>query len=97
MLTPDFQTRRREELYGLLGILPGPFRYVVEYAPDTALDTWEPLIDASKNTQDLCIDYREVETVQAYGIRLRILGTPKGIAPGLVSLTAFGDAVCEIR
>ena len=74
-------------------ILPGPFRYVVEYTKNPALDTWEMLIDASKNTVDLCVDYRETEPVQAYGVRLRILGAPEGITPGLVSLTAFGEAV----
>ena len=79
----------------LEGITPGPFRYVVEYAPDPGLTAWETLIDASENTEDLCVDYREVEVVQAYGIRLRILGAPKGITPGVVSLTAFGDAVRE--
>ena len=42
------------------------------------------------------IDYREVKPVNAYGLRLMILGSPEGITPGLVSLTAFGDAVCEI-
>ena len=81
----------------LNGILPGPFRYTLEYAPDAALETWEPMIDAAENTEDLCIDYREVEPVQAYGIRLRLLGSPIGISPGLVSLTAFGDAVCELH
>ncbi|MBQ7983738.1 MAG: hypothetical protein IJ302_09210, partial [Clostridia bacterium] len=77
------------------GILPGAFRYVVEYAPTPALDTWEMLIDASENTDDLCVDYRETEDVRAYGIRLRILGAPKGITPGVVSLTAFGNYVKE--
>jgi len=80
----------------LAGIDPGPFRYVVEYAPAADLAMWETLIDASENTDDLCIDYREVTPVKAYGIRLRILGAPAGITPGLVSLTAFGNAVREI-
>ena len=75
------------------GVDPGPFRYVVEYAPNPALETWEMLIDASKNTEELCVDYRETEPVQAYGVRLRILGAPEGITPGLVSLTAFGAPV----
>ena len=65
------------------GIYPGAFQYVVEYAPTPALDTWEMLIDASENTRDLCVDYREVAPVKAYGIRLRILGAPKGITPGI--------------
>ena len=77
------------------GIFPGPFRYVVEYSSDRQLETWKMLIDASENSEDLCVDYREVEPVPAYGVRLRILGAPEGIAPGLVSLTAFGDSVCE--
>lgn len=75
------------------GILPGPFRYVAEYAPTPDLQHWEPLIDASDHTKDLCIDYRELCGELAYGVRLRILGAPKGITPGLVSLTAFG--VCH--
>lgn len=79
----------------LQGILPGPFRYMVEYAPDPGMQVWETLIDAAQNNEDLCVDYREVEPVMAYGIRLRILGTPTGITPGLVSLTAFGDCVRE--
>jgi hypothetical protein len=54
------------------------------------------LTDASENTEDLCIDYREIEEdVRAYGIRLRILGAPEGITPGVVSLTAFGTYVSE--
>ena len=75
------------------GILPGPFRFIVEYAPDPELRIWAPLIDASDNTEDLPVDYRETEPVQAHGVRLRILGAPEGITPGLVSLTAFGIAV----
>ena len=77
----------------LENIHPGPFRYVVEYSQDPGLNTWQTLIDASENTEDLCIDYREVDAVPAFGIRLRILGAPEGITPGLVSLTAFGDIV----
>jgi len=74
------------------GILPGPFRYVVEYAAD---DRWLTLVDAAENTLDLCIDYRQVEPVCTHALRLRILGAPRGITPGLVSLTAFG--LCPTR
>ena len=77
------------------GIDPGPFRYVVEYAEDPGLANWQTLIDASENEEDLPIDYRETEEVRARGVRLRILGFPDGITPGLVSLTAFGEAVCS--
>lgn len=77
------------------GIMPGAFRYVIEYASNKDMKEWETLIDASENTEDLCIDYRETKPVQAYGVRLRILGAPKGITPGLVSLTAFGSCIRE--
>ena len=79
------------------GIFPGAFQYCIEYASDGALEDWHMLIDARDNREDLCIDYRETEDVTAYGIRLRITGAPRGITPGLVSLTAFGSAVCEQR
>lgn len=74
------------------GILPGPFRYEIEYAPapDHGQTGWRTLVDASDNDQDLCIDYRTFEPVKAYALRLRIVGAPKGIEPGLVSFTAFG-------
>ena len=75
------------------GIDPGPFRYVLEYADSKKLDSWQILVDASENTEDLCIDYRQFEPVTAYAIRLRILGAPNGIQPGLTSITAFGR--CE--
>ncbi|MGM9624830.1 MAG: family 43 glycosylhydrolase, partial [Eubacteriales bacterium] len=35
----------------LRGILPGPFRYIIEYAPDASLTVWEMLIDASDSTE----------------------------------------------
>ena len=83
------------EMETLDGIYPGAFRYVVEYAPKSDLSEWRMLIDASENTDDLCVDYRETEDVCAFGIRLRMLGAPQGIKPGLVSLTAFGNYVRE--
>ena len=75
------------------GIDPGPFRYVLEYADSKKPDSWQTLVDASENTEDLCIDYRQFEPVKAYAVRLRILGAPRGITPGLTSLTVFG--LCE--
>ena len=72
------------------GIDPGPFRYVVEYISHRKQEDWQILVDASENTEDLCVDYRQFEPATVYAIRLRILGAPKGITPGLTSLTAFG-------
>jgi hypothetical protein len=75
------------------GIDPGPFRYVVEYISHRKQEDWQILVDASENTEDLCIDYRQFEPATVYAIRLRILGAPRGITPGLTSLTVFG--ICE--
>lgn len=78
------------------GISPGAFRYVIEYASDTALQDWHMLVDASEGKEDYCVDYRETEDVKAYGIRLKILGAPEGITPGVTSFTAFGYTVSDI-
>ena len=75
------------------GIMPGPFQYVIEYLTPGDRETWHMLVDASDNQRDLCIDYRAVEPVIATDLRLRILGSPEGIEPALVSFTAFGKAV----
>ena len=72
------------------GILPGPFRYVVEYATAETPEEWKLLVDASENETDYCCDYRQFEPVLANRVRLRILGAPEGITPGLTSLTVFG-------
>jgi len=78
------------------GVMPGPFKYVIEYAADAGQKDWKTLVDASENTDDLCIDYRQFEPVVAYAVRLRILSAPEGITPALVSLTAFGRCNCKI-
>ncbi len=77
------------------GVMPGPFRYVVEYAADAGLSDWRMLVDASENMTDLPVDYRETAGEAAYGLRLRILGWPRGITPGVVSFTAFGTYIRE--
>lgn len=77
----------------LQGINPGPFQYVVEYTEDPKMKEWKILIDESNNQEDLCIDYKQFSAVQAYGVRLKIVGSPIGITPGLVSLTVFGNCV----
>ena len=77
----------------LKGIMPGPFQYVIEYLAPGDQDNWQMLVDASDNQRDLCIDYRAFEPVIATKLRLRILGSPEGIEPALVSFTAFGNAV----
>lgn len=71
------------------GINPGPFRYVAEFTEPNSCE-WKTLVDASTNTTDLCIDYRQFEKVTAQKVRLRILGCPDGIQPGVVNFSVFG-------
>ena len=72
------------------GIFPGPIKYVVEYQPPNSTE-WLCLLDRSDNERDLCVDYTYTEEVIAGMLRLRILGAPRGISPGLCSFTAFGN------
>lgn len=70
------------------GVLPGPFQYALEACDEG--EEWVTLVDAGKNTTDLLIDYRTFAPVVKSRVRLRILGWPEGIAPGLINLTVFG-------
>ena len=69
------------------GAKPGPFRYVVEASRDN--QTWSAVVDASGNETDLLIDYRTFDPTPASHVRLRVLGTPPGIRPGVIDVTAF--------
>ncbi|MBE5816821.1 MAG: hypothetical protein E7315_03765 [Clostridiales bacterium] len=69
------------------GVLPGPFKYVLEGKKG---DEWVCVVDESNNETDLLIDYRTFEPCVMSEFRLRILGSPKGITPGLINLTLFG-------
>lgn len=71
------------------GITPGPFKYIAEYSEPNS-DEWKVFVDASGNDRDLCIDYRQFEGCIARRVRLKIVGSPKGIEPGVTSFTVFG-------
>lgn len=71
------------------GVGPGPYRYVVEGYDG---DAWRTLVDAAENSVDLTVDYRTFPTVGCTMVRLRILGAPAGITPGLLDFTAFGES-----
>lgn len=73
------------------GVLPGPFRYRVEL--ETGKNQWTPILDRSASTDDLLIDYREVTPTIGSRARLVILGSPKGITPGVAEFTVFGTTV----
>ena len=72
-------------------VKPGPFRYRVEL--ETAKDQWTTILDRSESTEDLLIDYRECKPTTGTRARLVILGTPKGITPGVAEFTVFGTTV----
>ena len=69
------------------GVMPGPYRYVIEARKDGVWTTW---IDAGANETDLTVDYREGTPVKADAARLRLLGGPKGIRPALADFAVFG-------
>jgi xylan 1,4-beta-xylosidase len=73
------------------GVLPGPFHYRVEL--ETANDQWTTILDRSESTEDLLIDYRECRPTVGKRARLVILGSPKGITPGVAEFTVFGKTV----
>ena len=53
---------------------------------------WVTAIDASANTTDLFVDYREtprIENVEA--VRLVVLGSPFGITASIYDFTAFTE------
>jgi hypothetical protein len=72
-------------------VKPGPFRYRVEL--ETAKDQWTTILDRSESTEDLLIDYRECKPTTGTRARLVILGSPKGITPGVAEFTVFGKTV----
>lgn len=74
------------------GIDVGPYRYVVEYTEEPGGENWKTLVDASENQTNLTVDYRTFSTVRALRVQLRILGTPKGVTPGLLDFTVFGTS-----
>ena len=70
------------------GVLPGPYRYVVEGYDG---NEWSTLVDASDNDIDLTVDYRTFPERECSAVRLKILGAPEGITPGLLQFTVFGS------
>ena len=70
------------------GVKRGPFRYRIEALVD---GEWKMVVDASKNTRDLLVDYRETEPIKATSVRLVVLGGPQGITPSVVDFSPFGE------
>ena len=72
------------------GVLPGPFKYRIEYCPDEKETEWHTLVDATQNETDLNIDYRTFPAKTGKVVRLVITGWPEGMTPGVVSFVVFG-------
>ncbi len=73
------------------GVLPGPFKYKVELSEDG--ENWVTVVDKSENSVDYANDYEPFETTKATFARLVILGSPKGIEPGVIDFTVFGTHI----
>ncbi len=71
------------------GMYPGPYRYVVEAKVGRE---WVTLVDESENETDLTVDYRTFDEVLASAVRVRISSAPKGLVPGIISFTVFGES-----
>lgn len=71
------------------GVLPGPFRYLVE--TETAPGQWSPVVDRRSSREDLLIDYRECPPTTGTAARLTVFGWPKGILPAVAEFTVFGE------
>ena len=70
------------------GVMPGAYRYRVEALVNAHWTTW---IDASQNTTDLTVDYREGEPVKAEAVRLEVLAAPKGMTAAVTEFTVFAE------
>lgn len=77
------------------GIVGGAYRYVIE----TSLDgtDWTKVVDMSENTTDLSVAYHPIDAVLANRVRIRILGAPEGITPGLLNFSTFGESVDKLN
>lgn len=70
------------------GILPGAFQYKISLSMDG--ETFQTVVDKSKNGEDYLIDYETFDETEAKYARLEILGSPKGISAGVIDFTVFG-------
>lgn len=77
------------------GVMPGAYQYVIEAAANESDEEWFPLVDASDNQTDLTVDYRTFPETLVGKVRIRILGAPEGVQPGIMNFTCFGEAAAR--
>jgi len=57
-----------------------------------ASGSWVTALDRSNSADDFLVDYRECPAMRGKAARLVVLGSPKGITPGVAEFTVFGEA-----
>lgn len=72
------------------GVRPGAFRYMIEGCEEDIPEHWITLCDRTQSENDFNIDYRTFPEISCRFIRLRIVGTPPGIVPGVIDFSVFG-------
>lgn len=72
------------------GVLPGPYKYIIEGREKLGEGEFTTILDMSCNDEDYNIDYRTFKPAVCREIRLKILEWPKGITPAVISFTVFG-------
>ncbi len=71
------------------GYMAGPFRYAIDALSREG--EWITVCDRRDNTADMNIEYLPLTPMKAFGVRLRILGKPEHIEPGVTNFTVFGS------
>ena len=80
---------REDAVDSEVGFVTGAVRYCIDVR--TPEGVWESLIDASQNSRDLFVDYRETPAVRAVAARLVVVGASQGIRLGLADWSLFGE------
>ncbi|MBR6427200.1 MAG: family 43 glycosylhydrolase [Clostridia bacterium] len=68
----------------------GPFRYRIECAEDLGNPVWRTVVDATENTDDLKVDFRQFPETRATVVRLTVTGHPYGVFPAVTDFSVFG-------
>ncbi len=70
------------------GVKPGAYQYRIDRREGGEWKTW---LDATDNSTDLTVDYREAPEATADAVRITVVGAPEGITPALADFAVFGN------